>query len=129
MVRTVQFTQRHDAPDPSDDLTVLQFTDEISLFRPYTLSPLVIDLRKSKLCATAKTFLPVLSTTVTRATGPTFNDKALINRWTVETAATLSVEELEAPATPEEVKAAIVIQVAYKRALKWRAALLPEDGR
>ena len=129
VVRTVQFTPQQDAPDSSDGLTVLQFTDKLSLFRPYTLSPLVTDFRKSKLRPTAKTFVPVLSTTVTRAPSPALNEQALMSRGTVETAATLSVEELEAPATTEEVKAAIMIQVACKRALRRRATPLPEDGR
>ena len=52
-----------------------------------------------------------------------------MNRGTTEAAATISVEDLEAPATPEEVKAATIIQVAYRRALKRRAGPPPKDER
>ena len=57
------------------------------------------------------------------------NEQALINRGTVEPAATISVEYLEAPATPEEVKAATVIQVAYRRVLRRRAGPPPKVER
>jgi hypothetical protein len=130
MVRTVRSTQGQDAPDPSHGLTVLTFTSESSLFLQYKSSPLVIDVRRSKLRATAKTFVPqALSTTVTRAPSPALNEQALMNRGTVEPAATITVEELQAPATPEEINAAIVIQVAYRRALRRRAGPPPKDGR
>ena len=131
MVRTVRLSQGQDVPYPSDGLTVLPFTGELSLFSRYTLSPLVIDIRKSKLRATAKTFVPhasTLSATVTRAPSPA-PDEALMNRGTVEPATTISVEDLKAPARPEEIKAAVVIQVAYKQALGRRAAPPPKDGR
>ncbi len=129
MVRTVRSTQEENAPDASDGLTVLTFTSELSLFRHYKSSPLVvIDIRGSKLRPIAKTFVPLaLSTTVTRAPSPALNEQAL--RETVEPTATISVEDLEAPATPEEVKAATVIQVAYRRALRRRAGPPPKDGR
>jgi hypothetical protein len=117
MVRTVRSTQGQNAPDPSHGLTVLTFTSEFSLFLQYETSPLVIGIRRSKPQA--------LSTTVAR---PALNEQALMNKGTIELAATISVEELQAPATPE-INAAIVIQVAYRRALRRRAGPPPKDGR
>ena len=129
MVQTVRSTQDQNTSDPSDGLTILTFTSEPSLFSQYKSSPLVlIDVRGSKLRPMAKAFVPqALSTTVTRAPSPTLNEQAL--RGTVEPTATISVEDLEAPAMPEEVKAATVIQVAYRRALRRRGGPPPEDGR
>ena len=130
MVRTVRSTQGQDSPDPSDGLTVLTFTSERSPFSQYMSSPLVIDVRRSKLRATAKIFTPLaLSTAVTRAPSPALNEQALMNRGTVEPTATISVEDLQAPATPGEIRAAIVIQVAYRRVLGRRAGPPPKDGR
>ena len=129
MVRTVQSTQDQNASDASDGLTILTFTSELSLFSQYKSSPLVvIDVKGSKLRPIAKPFVPLaLSTTVTRAPSPALNEQAL--RGTAEPTATISVEDLEAPAMPEEVNAATVIQVAYRRALRRRAGPPPEDGR
>jgi len=130
MVRTVQSTQVQDAPDPSHGPTILTFTSEPSLFLQYKSSLLVIDVRRSKLRAIAKTFVPqALSSTVTRAPSPAIHEEALMNRGIVEPAATITVEDLQAPAKPKEVNAAIVIQVAYRRALRRRAGPPPEDGR
>jgi len=146
MVRTVRSTQGRDAPDPSHGLMVLTFTSESTLFSQYQSSPLVIDVRRSMLRPTAKTFVPqALSTTVTRAPSPASNEQALMNRGTVEPAATISAEGLQATATSEEINAAIVIQVAYRQVLRRRAAIviqlayrralrrraspLPKDGR
>ena len=132
MVRTVRLSQAQDAPDSSDGLTVLSFTSESSLFLRYKSSPLVIDVRRSMLRATATTFVPqasALSAAVTRAPSPAPNEQVLMNRGTAEPAATISVEDLQAQATPEEIKAAIVVQVAYRRALRRRAGPPPKDGR
>ena len=130
MVRTVLSTRDQNSSDLSEGLTVLTFTSEHSLFSQYRSSPLVIDVRGSKLRPTAKPFVSQApSTTVTRAPSPAPNEQALMNRGTVEPAATVSVEDLETPATPEEVKAATVIQVAYRRVLRRRAGPPPKDGR
>jgi len=132
MVRTVRLAQGLNPPNPSDGLTVLPFTGKLSLFAPYILSPLVNDIRKSKLRATAKTFVPkplARSATVTRAPSPALNEQCLKNRGMAEPAAPISVEDLEAPATPREIKAATVVQMAYRRALRRREAPPPKDGR
>jgi hypothetical protein len=137
----------------SDGLAVMQFSSEPGLFSPYVQSPLVFDISKSKLCPTATVFVPrasVLSATAARALTVSqnmynkfakvlglaqqnnerpevpLNEQALMNR---RTSRPISVEDLEAPATPEEIRAAIVIQVAYKRALRRRAAPPPKDER
>jgi hypothetical protein len=125
MVRTVRSTKGQDTSDPSHGLIVLKFTSEPDLFSQYLTSPLVIDVRRSKLRATAKTFVPqALSTTVTRAPSPALNEQALMNKGAAEPAATISVVDLQAPATPEEINAAIVIQVAYRQVLRRRAAIV-----
>ena len=106
----------------------MQFSSELSLFSPYLQSPLVFDIRKSRLRATAKIFVPqalALSSTVTHAP----KEQAPMSKDAVEPAATISVKDLEAPATPQETHAAIVIQVAYRRALQRRAGLSPKDER
>ena len=97
----------------------MHFSSELSLFSPYIQSPLAFDTRKSRLRATAKIFVPqalALSSTVTHAP----KEQAPMSKDTVEPAATISVKDLEAPATPQETHAAIVIQVAYRRALQRR---------
>jgi hypothetical protein len=127
MVRTVRLTQGPDVPHLSDGAKTLQFTSKLSLFLPYMQSPLVVDIKKSKLRATAKAFVP--SATVTRAPSPALNEQALMSREVPQPVATISVEDLEAPDIPEEIKAAIVIQVAYKRTLRRRAAPSPQDGK
>ena len=129
MVQTVRTTQDQIASDASDGLTILTFTSERRLFSQYMSSPLVVvDVRGSKLRPIAKEFVPqALSTTVTRAPSPALNEQAL--RGSAEPTATISVEDLEAPAMPEEVKAATVIQVAYRRAVRRRAGPPPKDGR
>jgi len=132
MVRTVQLTQGHHPHDPSEGLTDLPFTSELSLFAPYILSPLVNDIRKSKLRATAKTFVKkplARSATVTRTPSPALNEQGLKNRGMAEPAVPISVEDLEAPATPGEIKAVTVIQMAYRRALRRREAPPPKDRR
>ena len=108
----------------------MQFSSELSLFSPYLQSPLVFDIRKLRLRATAKKFVPkalALPSTVTHAPSPTLNEQAPMSRSRVEPAATISVNDLEAPATPEEIDAAIVIQVAYRRAIQRREAITPKD--
>jgi len=132
MVRTVQLIQGQHPHDPSDGLTVLPFTSELSLFAPYILSPLVNDIRKSKLRATAKTFVPkplARSATVTRAPSPALNEQGLKNTGMADPAVPISVEDLEAPATPREIKAATVIQMAYRLALGRREAPPSKDRR
>ena len=127
MVRLRQGGPSSSAPD---GLTVMQFSSELSLFSPYIQSPLVFDIRKSRLRAAAKTFVPqasALSVDLTRAPSPALNEQAPTSR--VEPTATISIKDLEAPAMAEEIEAAIVIQVAYRRALKRRAAPPPKDGR
>jgi len=132
MVRTVQLAQGQHPPDPSDGLTVLPFTGELSLFAPYILSPLVNDIRKSKLRVTAKTLGPkplALYSTIARAPSPPLNGQGIKYRGMAEPTAPISVEDLEAPATPEEIKAATVIQMAYRRALRRRGTPPPKDRR
>jgi len=93
IVRTVRLAQGQNPPDPSDGLTVLPFTGELSLFAPYILSPLVNDIRKSKLRATAKTFVPkplARSATVTRAPSPALNEQGLKKREMAELAVPIS---------------------------------------
>ena len=130
MVRTVRLPQGQDPPYPSDGITPLPFINESSLFLRYRSSSLAINIKESWLRPTAKPFIPLaLSATVTRAPSPALNEQAPMSRGTVEPAATISVKDLEAPVTPEEIEAATVIQVAYRRALKRRAAPPPKDGR
>jgi len=132
IVRTVQLAQGQNPLDPSDGLTVLPFTDERSLFAPYISSPLVSDIRKSKLRATAKTLVSkpsALYSTVTRAPSSALNEQGLKNRGMAEPTAPISVEDLDAPPTPGETKAATVIQMAYRRALGRREAPPPKDRR
>ena len=132
MVRTVQLAQGRNPHGPSDSLTVLPFTSEPSLFAPYISSPLVTDIRKSKLRATAKPFVPkslAQSATVTRAPSPALNEQGLKKRGMADPAVPISVEDLEAPATPGEIKAATVIQLAYRRVLRRREAPPSKDRR
>jgi len=128
MVRTVRSNQGQDASDPPHGL--ITFTNESTLFSQYQSSLLVIDVRRSRLRPTAKTFVPqALSSTVTRAPSPTMYEQALMSRGAVGPTTTISVEGSQVPATPEEINAAVVIQVAYTRALRRRAGPLPKDRR
>lgn len=136
MIRTVRLPQGEDLPHSPDGLTILPFTNEASLFLRHRSSPLAIEIRQSRLRATPRTFVPhvlALSATVTRAPSPALNEQVPMSRGTLEPTATISVKDLEAPVTPEENKAAISIQVAYRGALKRRAlkrqAAPPKGGR
>jgi hypothetical protein len=115
-----------------DGLTVMQFSNKLSLFLPYILSPLVVAIRGPKRRATAISFViraSALSSTVIGAPIPAENGQVPRSMEEANPKTSISVEGLEAPATPGEANAAIVIQVAYKRALRRRTTPSPKDGK
>jgi hypothetical protein len=130
--KMVRLIQGQPSSSTSDGLTVVQFSSKRNLLSQYIQSPLVFDIRKSKLRPTAKPFVPrssVESATPVRAPSPAPNEQVFKNTGRVEPVATISLEDIRAPATPEEIKAAITIQVAYRRALRRREDLPSKDGR
>jgi len=106
-----------DDPQATPSKSKLRFPNEAAFFRHFAASPLLTGTEISKLAANSEPFV------LDHAQPPSAPEQSRsvigIGKPTAEPLSTVSIEDLETPATTEEVLAVVAIEMAYKT-LRWR---------